>query len=83
MERKSLSTSTSQKYRGTVYLGISCYCKCHILHVSAPVFPGQYLKIVDSITHKASVHLRTLRRSEHLPHSLLPTLMLAKMVVRA
>lgn len=35
------------------------------------------------ISHDAPLRPRTLSANEHLPHSLLPTLMLAKMVVRA
>lgn len=35
------------------------------------------------ISHNAPVHQRMLTGFEHLPHSPLPTLMLAKMVVRA
>lgn len=37
----------------------------------------------NSISHNAPVYLRMLTGFEHLPRSPLPTLMLAKMVVRA
>lgn len=40
-------------------------------------------KKTNLISHNASVFQRMFSGFEHLPHSLLPTLMLAKMVVRA